>query len=243
MRHSSGYRSCWAFLSSALEEAHHDPFTPPCSRRKFIAARQAQAASEGKAFIIEEFGKYVPRPADSDSDISRIRDPYFQDIFSIVNSSINTEGALRGSCSSAYAPTSVPRAVLPGMNFLRPITTWLQRLSGVPCSKFHLQRRPRVGLSTRLLPHSDMLLRPPLARVLVLTSFPCPGAAAVVMWKYGVTPYHNRTDPSWVNVQDTTWTNIVAPLGQTLNLRKTAVPNCRPGAAPSCPPAVAGVLS
>ena len=73
--------------------------------------------------MIEEFGKSIPRPAESDADIARIRDPYFQDIFSIVNSSINTEGALRGSCTSVCAPTAVPRAVMPGMNFLHPITT------------------------------------------------------------------------------------------------------------------------
>ena len=63
------------------------------------------------------------------------------------------------------------------------------------------------------------------------TFCPCSGIAGVVLWKYGVTPYHNRTDAAWVNTQDTTWTNIVAPLGKTLNYKKTAVPNCRPGAA------------
>ena len=100
----------------------------PCSRRKFIAARQAQAASEGKAFIIEEFGKFIPRPATSDADIARIRDPYFQDIFSIVNGSVNAEGALRGPRFNIRAIVCVIcRADLPMKSLITvllcPITT------------------------------------------------------------------------------------------------------------------------
>lgn len=49
------------------------------------------------------------------------------------------------------------------------------------------------------------------------------------MWKYGISPYHNNTDKNWVNVKDSTWTNIVAPTGLAYNMRKTVVPNCRPG--------------
>ncbi len=50
----------------------------------------------------------------------------------------------------------------------------------------------------------------------------------LIMWKYGTSPYHNRTDKNWVNVKDTTWTDIIAPEGKKYNSRKAAVPNCRP---------------
>lgn len=50
------------------------------------------------------------------------------------------------------------------------------------------------------------------------------------MWKYGVSPYHNNTDKSWINVKDSTWTQIIEPLGKILSKDKSTVANCRAGA-------------
>lgn len=50
------------------------------------------------------------------------------------------------------------------------------------------------------------------------------------MWKYGVSPYHNNTDKNWITVKDSTWTDIISPLGKKLSKGKGAVANCRPGA-------------
>mmetsp|Transcript_8368 Transcript_8368/g.25080 ORF Transcript_8368/g.25080 Transcript_8368/m.25080 type:complete len:630 (-) Transcript_8368:2224-4113(-) len=114
--------------------------------RKFLEARVAAARADGKPFVIEEFGKYISRPATSDAEIKALRDPWFQDIFDIAAESQKSDGPIKG----------------------------------------------------------------------------------LIMWKYGVSPYHNNTDKNWVNVKDTTWTDIVAPQGKVYNFRKTAVPNCRP---------------
>lgn len=57
-------------------------------------------------------------------------------------------------------------------------------------------------------------------------------SSGVIMWKYGISPYHN-TDKNWVSVKDTTWRDIVAPTGLAYNMRKTPVANCRPGVPPS----------
>jgi hypothetical protein len=114
--------------------------------RKWLSTRAAQAQSDGKPFVIEEFGKYVPRPATSDSDIARIRDPWFEDVFGIVEGSIKSGGPIHG----------------------------------------------------------------------------------VIMWKYGVSPYHNNTDKNWINVKDSTWTDIIEPLGEMLSTDKSAVTNCLP---------------
>ncbi len=50
------------------------------------------------------------------------------------------------------------------------------------------------------------------------------------MWKYGVSPYHNNTDKNWINVKDSTWTQVIEPLGKILSKDKSAVANCRAGA-------------
>lgn len=49
------------------------------------------------------------------------------------------------------------------------------------------------------------------------------------MWKYGVSPYHNNTDKNWINIKDSTWTDIIEPLGKKLSMDKTPVANCKPG--------------
>ena len=71
--------------------------------RRWLSARAAQAASYGKPFVIEEFGKYIPRPATSDEDIKRIRDPWFEDVFSIVDGSIKSGGPIHGQCAVSLA--------------------------------------------------------------------------------------------------------------------------------------------
>lgn len=53
--------------------------------------------------MIEEFGKYVPRPATSDEDIKRIRDPWFEDVFSIVDGSIKSGGPIHGESAALLA--------------------------------------------------------------------------------------------------------------------------------------------
>ena len=73
------------------------------SCRRWLSARAAQAASYGKPFVIEEFGKYVPRPATSDEDIKRIRDPWFEDVFSIVDGSIKSGGPIHGESAVLLA--------------------------------------------------------------------------------------------------------------------------------------------
>lgn len=119
--------------------------------RKFLAARAMAAKIDKKPFVIEEFGKYISRPATSDAEIKALRDPWIEDIVKIANQSQSSDG-------------------------------------------------PIVG---------------------------------VIMWKYGISPYHNNTDKNWVNVKDSTWTDIVAPTALSYNMRKTAVPNCRPAKGPS----------
>ncbi len=52
---------------------------------------------DGKPFVVEEFGKYVPRPATSDADIARIRDPWFEDVFGIVEGSVKSGGPIHGA--------------------------------------------------------------------------------------------------------------------------------------------------
>lgn len=76
--------------------------------RKWLAARSTQAQQYGKPFVVEEFGKYVPRPATSDSDIARIRDPWFQDVFDIVDGSIKAGGAIHGVPSEQNATIRAP---------------------------------------------------------------------------------------------------------------------------------------
>jgi len=65
--------------------------------RKWLSTRSAQAQMDGKPFVVEEFGKYVPRPATSDADIARIRDPWFEDVFGIVEGSVKSGGPIHGA--------------------------------------------------------------------------------------------------------------------------------------------------
>lgn len=72
-------------------------FTALFARRKWLSTRSAQAQMDGKPFVVEEFGKYVPRPATSDADIARIRDPWFEDVFGIVEGSVKSGGPIHGA--------------------------------------------------------------------------------------------------------------------------------------------------
>lgn len=44
-----------------------------------------------------------------------------------------------------------------------------------------------------------------------------------------MSPYHNNTDKNWISVKDSTWTEIISPLGKKLSRDKGRVANCRPG--------------
>lgn len=193
-------------------------------RRKFLEARVAAARADGKPFVIEEFGKYISRPATSDAEIKALRDPWFQDIFDIAAESQKSDGPIKGEpFQSSFSPTkrccgrqksgTLAQAHMSwsGCSFC---TSKCSKICGLVSHSRQVNRavkRGNVQLQTSKL--SELRVVP---------------NAGLIMWKYGVSPYHNNTDKNWVNVKDTTWTDIVAPQGKVYNFRKTAVPNCRP---------------
>ena len=68
--------------------------------RKFLAERVAAAKADGKPFVIEEFGKYISRPATSDAEIKALRNPWMQDFFDIADESQKADGPIKGASRS-----------------------------------------------------------------------------------------------------------------------------------------------
>jgi hypothetical protein len=104
----------WPFVGAGitLHESRNKRYWHD-ARRRWLSARAAQAASYGKPFVIEEFGKYIPRPATNDEDIKRIRDPWFEDVFSIVDGSIKSGGPIHGEFAVPRADCALCSCVHP----------------------------------------------------------------------------------------------------------------------------------
>lgn len=71
--------------------------------RKFLAARAMAAKIDKKPFVIEEFGKYISRPATSDAEIKALRDPWIEDIVKIANQSQSSGGPIVGERSQPHS--------------------------------------------------------------------------------------------------------------------------------------------
>lgn len=83
--------------------------------RKFLAERVAAAKADGKPFVIEEFGKYISRPATSDAEIMALRNPWMQDFFDIADESQKANGPIKGATRTQQCHPFQGRHMLVGI--------------------------------------------------------------------------------------------------------------------------------